>query len=225
MRNLVLAGLMFMSAAAAAAAPASQPSTRADDAPKQEPPKVHRMRAGTPDRRGWCVARSTGAGFTVSMPRQFNDITVTRREADGAIVTTHMVAAVDAASGGMPTAGAGARFTASSSSNSAAQLPRDAAEVYLKMLAERGEVRGKRSVKMDGVDGTEIEVMTEWTCTRYRVVQLENVIFSLTVEVPGQEFSRSADAAAKRFFESFRFPTPDAEDAPGAHAQAQAAAP
>jgi hypothetical protein len=93
-------------------------------------------------------------------------------------------------------------------------------ERYVTILAEQGELRNKRGVKMDGVDGTEIEVMTAMTCTRCRVVQLQNVIYSLTVETAGQEFLKGADAAATKFFKSFRFPTPQVNDAPGNTASA-----
>jgi hypothetical protein len=74
--------------------------------------------------------------------------------------------------------------------------------------------------KIDGVDDIEIEVMTAKTRTRYHVVQLGNGIYSLTIETAGRDFLKGADAAATKFFESFRFPTPQVNDAPGITASA-----
>jgi hypothetical protein len=122
-------------------------------------------------------------------------------------MTTHMVASV--APREQPAPHADARFAATATSNSSAELPPDAADTFVNMLAEQGEVRGRRDVKMDGVDATEIDVMTKDIVTRHRVARLGDVIYNVRMELPGKEFSNKDEAAAKRFFESFRFPTPD----------------
>ena len=88
------------------------------------------------------------------------------------------------------------------------------------MLAKLGEVRRREPVKVDGVDGIEIEVLKGTIVTRYRVAQLDNVIYCLKVEIRGQEFFRQDDAMARKFFESFRFPTPDPDETRGPIASA-----
>ena len=75
-------------------------------------------------------------------------------------------------------------------------------------------------MKVDGVEGTEVDVVAPKTVTRCRVVQSDGVIYTMKFEVPGQELSKPADAAATKVFESFKFPTPEAEEAPAKTAMA-----
>jgi len=206
MRTMLLAADIFTSMAAA---PASQPTTTRGSADVQEPPKIYRMHAGKPGRDGWYAARSTGGGFTVSTPTAFNDITVGRHDADGMLVTTHMVASSDFAGG---------RYSASASSSAGVTLPATAIASYVETLSKLGEVRQKRSVRSDGIDGMELEIKKDKTLARYRIAQHENVIYTLTVEVSGDVFPPASDAAATKFFESFRFPIPEAINAPGSTA-------
>jgi hypothetical protein len=212
MRTILLAAAMFTSIAAA---PASQPATtlaqpattRAADV--QDPPKIHRMHFGQLGRDGWYAARSTGSGFTISMPTKFNDITVSRHDADGMLVTTHMVASSEFT---------GAHYSASATSSAGFPLPPNAIGLYVETLSKLGEVRQKRSVRADGTDAMELEIKTEKTVARFRIAQRDNVIYKLTVEVTGQGIPPAEDAAAEKFFESFRFPIPEAINAPGSTA-------
>jgi hypothetical protein len=219
MRTILLAAAVFTSLAAglasqpattrAAATPATQPATTRAGADIQDPPKIHRMHAGRAGRDGWYAARSTGGGFTVSTPTAFNDITVSRRDPDGTIVTTHMVASSDFAGG---------RYSASASSSAGFTLPATATAAYVDTLSKLGEVRQKRNVRSDGADAMELEIKKETSVARYRIALHDNVIYTLTVELSGDAFPPASDAAAVRFFESFRFPTPEAINAPGSTA-------
>jgi len=147
------------------------------------------------------------------MPTRFNDITVSRRDPDGMLVTTHMVASVDVA---------GERYTASASASVGLKLPPSATASYAEMLGKLGEVRHKRGATLNGADATELEIRKEKMVARYRVTQHADVIYLLTVEINGQEFPQAADEAAAKFFDSFRFPTPEANNAPGGTASAGA---
>jgi hypothetical protein len=212
--TLLVAAMLTSIAAAPASQPATTPAQRATtrasaDSDVQDPPKIHRMHAGQPGQDGWYAARSTGGGFTVSTPTAFNDITVSRRDADGLLVTTHMVASSDFAGG---------RYSASASSSAGFTLPATAIASYVETLSKLGEVRQKRSVRSDGADGMELEIKKEKTVARYRIAQHRNVVYTLTVEVAGDAFPPASDAAAVKFFESFRFPIPEAIDAPGSTA-------
>jgi len=213
MRTILLAAAVFTSIAAAPASqpaiPPSQPATTRASADVQDPPQIHRMHAGRAGRDGWYAARSTGGGFTVSTPTAFNDITVSRRDADGMLVTTHMVASSDFAGG---------RYSASASSSAGVTLPATAIASYVETLSKLGEVRQKRDARSDGIDGMELEIKKEKTVARYRIAQHANVIYTLTVEVAGDAFPPASDAAATKFFESFRFPIPEAINAPGSTA-------
>lgn len=222
MRMLLLT--ILCAASLAAAGPASQPATR-PDAPARDTTKIHRVAAGAPRAEdGLYLARSTGAGFSVLMPRKFNDITVAQGGPDGAAIVTHMVAAIAASPRDPASPIKDARLTASAVSYTGRDLPADAAARYLDMLAQRGEVRNKRAVKIDRADGTELEVKTATSVTRYRVALLDNAIYSMSVEVPGEEFAKETDAAATTFFESFRSHEPQEREAPVKTASARARA-
>ena len=210
MRSFVLAAIVFTSIAAA---PASQPATTQAAPDGFEPPKIYRMHAGQPGRDKWYAARSTGGGFTVSTPTSFNDITVSRRDADGTRVVTHMVGTNDSG---------GARFSASASTSEGVKLPPDAIASYVKMLAKPHELRQQHTAKLDGADATEFDVAKEKTVARYRVAQRDDVIYSLRVEGPGQVFPPATEAMARKFFDSFCFPTPEPNNGPASTASAAA---
>jgi hypothetical protein len=192
----------------ASGASTTAPATTQSSDPSPERPKIYRMRAGVPGPDGWCVAKSTGGNFAVSLPARFNDVTIGRREDDGTVLRTHMVAAT------MPD---GSRFAASASTNAAVKLPGYAAARYVDMLARQGTAGDRRAVTMDGIEGTEIEVVGAAGVSRYRVVQHGDTMYVLTFQRGGHELPDEAAQMAKKFFESFRFPTAGAEQAPGRH--------
>jgi len=210
MRNVALVALMLINSALGPAATAtSQPATTRAASP-HEPPVIHQIKAGTPGRDGWYAAESTSGKFVVATPAPFNDITVSHVEPDGSRVSTHMIAAT----------GIGVSCIATASSNSSVKLPANAAELYLDMLATHGTAGNKHAAKLDGVDCTEVEVFFEGVITRHRVVQRDDVIYALKVEVRGREFGGGDNIVADKFFESFRFPAPEADNAPGRTASA-----
>ena len=192
----------------AADAPTTAPAATTQSSDRSlERPKIYRMRAGVPGRDGWCVAKSTGGGFTVSLPARFNDVTIGRPEDDGTVLRTHMVAVT------MPD---GARFAASASTNAAVKLPGYAAARYVDLLARQGTAGDRRVVTMDGVEGTEIDVVEATVVSRYCVVQHGDTMYVLTFQRGVTEaLSPDIEEMAKRFFESFRFPTLEADQATG----------
>jgi hypothetical protein len=218
MRHVVLAMLALLlptTAPARTPGSSSQPATATAPTSRpaipHDPPVFHRMKAGRPERDGWYPARSTGCGFRVSTPAAFNDITVSHVEPDGSRVATHMIAADFG----------NVIFTVTASSNSVLKLPPNAADTYLDMLTALGTARNKRPARLDGSDCTEVDIVRQGFITRHRVVQRDDVLYALKVEVRGREFRGADDRMAERFFDSFRFPSPEPDDnAPGRTASA-----
>ena len=86
------------------------------------------------------------------------------------------------------------------------------------MLAAKGTPRNRRAVKMDGAEGVEIEVVEPAQVTRYRVTQRGNTIYLMTLRRFGLEIPKDGESVAARFFESFNFGAPEADNGPGRRA-------
>jgi hypothetical protein len=55
--------------------------------------KMHRKEAGTPDKSGWMLAKSTEGRFSVQLPLKFNDFTITEANPNTPAVRTYTVGA------------------------------------------------------------------------------------------------------------------------------------
>jgi hypothetical protein len=190
---LILAALACTGAGPASTQPADNVIER--DGVRME---VHREVAGTPDASGWFTARSSGLGYTVTLPRPFNDATVTALATDGVRVHTHVVGT---------TTEAAVKFAAVAIVREDRKLIPGGGAAIADGFAQKGQLRHKADVRMGDLAALELDVHVAGRAMRCRVFERDAVLYQVMVEYPLAEW-RSVAHDAERFFQSFRFPRP-----------------
>jgi hypothetical protein len=153
---------------------------------------LHRVQAGEPDKTGWCLAQSTGGGFSVSLPGRFNDFSQNIKAEEGVTISSHTV--------GMTTL-LGVKFTAMVMSRSDGKFKTNSVEDLADGFKKEGNQVEKRSVKIAGYAGIEFSVKGKDSSAIFRVFKTRTSVYQMIVEYP--PFLKEQAVDAKRFFESF----------------------
>jgi hypothetical protein len=206
--------LLFMTTSCAPPAPTTSAEVKASPTKKGRPVSleelgfvrptkpgidmtVHRVGAGELDESGWCLARSTGGGFSVSLPNVFNDFAITAKAEDGVEITTFVVATRNERL---------VKFTAVAMSRPDGKFKRDPLQGLVDQFEKQGTLKSKRSISMGEMKGVEIRVASHSSSSAVRAYKAPTVIYNLIVESPASINLEEIDGDVNRFLDSLAVP-------------------
>lgn len=154
---------------------------------------MHRVQAGKPDQKGWCVAESTNGGFVVELPGLFNDFTQIGKATDGAVVTISTV--------GMRTPG-GIKYSATSTRRSDDKLKTSSFDTLADNFGR--DLKERKPITHITLTGEQFTVGNAQRCAILRYLRSENTLYFLAVENEmGASFSPDEQRDANFFLDSF----------------------
>lgn len=153
---------------------------------------MHRVQAGTPDEKGWCVAESRNGGFVVELPGLFNDFSQTAKTTSGVVSTISTV--------GMITPG-GIKYSTTA-------IPRhDDKIVSFDNLANGfgRDLKGRKPITHGTLAGEQFTVGDTRRYAVFRYLKSDSALYLLGVEKEmGSSFSPAEERDANFFLDSFR---------------------
>jgi hypothetical protein len=182
-------------AAKADSAPPKQPVATAEDL-KKHGMVMHRSQAGEPGKDGWCIAKSTGAGFSVELPGRFNDFSHANKAVDGVTMKLDAVGTTI-----LPEM----KFSAMAVKRSDGTFMPAKLEDFGKSFEKDGNKVTKRAIEVHGHAGIEVHVKGKKSSAFFRLFRANGSTYQMIVEYPPIVSEESATANAQRFFNSFTF--------------------
>jgi hypothetical protein len=177
-----------------------QPSQEELGVPPNALPKgmvMHRLGAGDPDASGWYLATSTEGGFSVSLPKVFNDFTMTSKAVDGVEIKIHAVGTLDAR---------GVKFSAMVVRRADGKFKDDPLEGQAAGFEKQGSLKQKRAVALGAMKGIELRVANDSSTAVIRLYTAPTMLYQLIVEAPASLGPEEVEADEKRFLESLDVP-------------------
>ena len=156
---------------------------------------THRTDAGEPDATGWSLAQSTEGGFSVMMPGQFDDFTVTGVAPDGVPIYSHIV---------KTRTSEGSNFSAFRVTRVDGTLPAGTVENIVEKHRKKSFFFKQDKISVMGLEGYEILAKNDQNSTAIRVFRDEARLYELIVEFSSNH-SSEMEPQIRRFMESFTF--------------------
>ena len=156
---------------------------------------MHRLQAGTPNKKGWYEARSTEGLFRVELPIPFNDFTIAAKDKEGRDVFTY---GIGSASAERITFG----VTEARGARRKAESPEDALKSFVASFRIDGNtISEEKYFQYAGHPAVQFKLASTQSSASMRFIILPDRVFLLIVECPSAQRGH-ADTLINPFFES-----------------------